>query len=95
MFATPSGNDCVISPFYFVLSLHSVSNAFFLPHPCSGDTFRFPIGPMQGLEQKWPGFGEGAINRGRRERKKRSIIHRPVFLPYLFGIKLFHKFCSA
>lgn len=90
----------MISPFYFVLSLHSVSNTLFLPHPCSGDTFHFSIGPIQGLEQECPGFGERAINRaggagGGVERKKRSVIHIPAFLPYLFGIKLFHKSCNA
>lgn len=57
------GNYCVISPFYFGLSLHSVTNTLFLPHPCSGGTFHFPIGPIQGLEQECPGFGDRAINR--------------------------------
>lgn len=80
--SSPSG----ISPFCFSLSSHSIS-CVFLPYLCSEHTFLFSIGPAQEKSRIW---GKGN-KQGRGKERRESIARIPVFLPYLLGIKLFHK----
>jgi len=89
----PGGNYCVISPFYSALSFHGVSTALFPSHPWSGDSFSYRDDSRVRTETSTI-WGDSDEQKG-GERTKRSVIHIPVFLPYLFGVKLFHKSCNG